>query len=98
MSLIMPPPLPGRNPFLDPAAPTLAAVIERLPAVTANLRLCGAMVSAIRTVCRVLGRRARIVLRGQRCSDRTRAITAPMTTTNPGGRPGVDCRDRFKAT
>ena len=55
MSITMPPPLPGRNPFLDPAAPTLAAVIERLPAAATDPRQSGAMVSAIRTVCRVLG-------------------------------------------
>ena len=55
MSITMPPPLPGRNPFLDPAAPTLAVVIERLPAVATDPRQAGAMVSAIRTVCRVLG-------------------------------------------
>ena len=32
MSITMPPPLPGRNPFLDPAAPTLSAVITQLHA------------------------------------------------------------------
>ena len=52
MSVTMPPPLPGRNPFLDPAAPTLAAVIEQLPAADPS---CGAMASAVRTACRVLG-------------------------------------------
>ena len=35
--------------------PRLPAVIERLPATAADPRRCGAMVSAIRTVCRVLG-------------------------------------------
>ncbi len=52
VSVTMPPPLPGRNPFLDPAAPTLAAVIEQLPAADPS---CGAMASAVRTACRVLG-------------------------------------------
>jgi integrase len=55
VSVTMPPPPPGRNPFLDPAAPTLADVIGRLPAVATDPRQSGAMVSAIRTVCRVLG-------------------------------------------
>ena len=43
------------NPFLDPAAPTLATVIAALASAEADARRRGEMASGIRTVCRVLG-------------------------------------------
>ena len=46
----------GPNAFLDPAAPTLATVIDRLATAEPNPQRRSEMVSAIRTLCRVLGR------------------------------------------
>ena len=47
----------GPSAFLDPAAPTLARVIDRLEMVEPNPRRRGEMASAVRTMGRVLGRR-----------------------------------------
>ena len=44
-----------RNPFLDPAAATLATVIVRLEACVPDRRRRGEMASGIRTFCRVVG-------------------------------------------
>ena len=46
----------GPNAFLDPAAPTLATVIDRLATAEPNPQRRSEMASAIRTLCRVLGR------------------------------------------
>jgi integrase len=45
------------NPFLDPAAPSLATVLEALETAEPNLRRRGEMASGVRTVCGVLGHR-----------------------------------------
>ena len=47
---------PGPSAFLDPAAPTLARVIDRLATAEPDPRRRGEMASAVRTLCRVLGR------------------------------------------
>ena len=44
-----------RNPFLDPAAPSLATVLAALETAEPNPRRRGEMASGIRTVCTVLG-------------------------------------------
>ena len=46
----------GPNAFLDPAAPTLATVLDRLATAEPDPRRRGEMASAVRTLCRVLGR------------------------------------------
>ena len=46
----------GPSAFLDPAAPTLATVIDRLATAEPDPQRRGEMVSAVRTLCRVLGR------------------------------------------
>ena len=46
----------GPNAFLDPAAPTLATVIDRLATAEPNPQRRSEMASAVRTLCRVLGR------------------------------------------
>jgi integrase len=43
------------NPFLDPAAPSLATVLDALETAAPDQRRRGEMASALRTVCRVLG-------------------------------------------
>jgi integrase len=52
MSITTSPPLP--SPFNDPAAPTLATVIRQLETAEPDPRRRGEMISAIRTVCRVV--------------------------------------------
>ena len=47
---------PGPSAFLDPAAPTLARVLDRLAVVEPDPRRRGEMTSGVRTLCRVLGR------------------------------------------
>ena len=47
---------PGPSAFLDPAAPTLARVLDRLTAAEPDPRRRGEMASAVRTLGRVLGR------------------------------------------
>ena len=46
----------GPSAFLDPAAPTLARVLDRLAVVEPDPRRRGEMASAVRTLGRVLGR------------------------------------------
>src|SRR3712207_2222066 len=51
--------IPPTGPFIDPAAPTLETVVETLGAGRPAPRRAAEMASAVRTLCRVLGKTPR---------------------------------------